>query len=696
MMSYDKPMANNIDSVNTDNPDRRVEKAGSSRMVRVLGRFLPIALLAAMTPVISLPSAMATDAYSDIPSGIHEESVSALAEEGILAGTECEPGRICPDSSVQRWTMAVWLSRAVDGTEPPAVTSTRFTDVDPATDWWAPHVERLAVLDITKGCASSRYCPDTDVTRQQMASFLVRAFDLESAGSFGFTDTGSSSHAADIDALAAAGITNGCSQNPLRFCPGETVTRAQMATFLARALNLVDLPGDPSSTGATTTTTTPDGAGATGPTGSQTIPGDLNLPPGSHNTAPPPPSPRESQSLGQIQVTRVPATAALEWYEQPANIQTRGEHFVDVFYCDPKGRFKTNNLSDAVELLDDTVGLFYQWQSSGLFEFTFRPGRILRPTTAQPCINQIRNNNLSASYLIISDDHDRVDLATVNIARALAFKGWTGERGSKAAVLWGSSGPTGLEVDSIPHRDYYLISVIDALAHTHLAVGHYPAGLGGNFGACVGSLLSSILSGSFTAAEYNLGRPKTPQDFDGRIALSCLHIHLLGWPRTSTNCVLLHSWSTPEIREFTVGEGSATLKWDPPNLLSYDRPLTGYYVILSNVTSEGVPDEIIKLHRLDAAATQLTMTGLSPIIHHLELYPLYAALAEPFTIPFNHFGIQAPAGQVLGEPASSSIWVPSEGRYRSYKNSDRYNIRRFTPRLPSTTVKVTDGNYILG
>jgi hypothetical protein len=69
-----------------------------------------------------------------------------------------------------------------------------------------------------------------------MAAFLVRALDLPKAGSQGFTDTGGSVFKADIDALAKAGITKGC--NPpanTRFCPGETVTRGQMAAFLDRA-----------------------------------------------------------------------------------------------------------------------------------------------------------------------------------------------------------------------------------------------------------------------------------------------------------------------------------------------------------------------------------------------------------------------------------------------------------------------------
>jgi hypothetical protein len=67
-----------------------------------------------------------------------------------------------------------------------------------------------------------------------MAAFLVRALELP-AGPGGFTDTTTSEFAADIAALAAAGVTRGC--NPPandRFCPNDPVTRGQMAGFLHR------------------------------------------------------------------------------------------------------------------------------------------------------------------------------------------------------------------------------------------------------------------------------------------------------------------------------------------------------------------------------------------------------------------------------------------------------------------------------
>ena len=218
---------------------RRPVKPGWKR------RALWAALLAA-AGLVWAAGASAQDAFEDDDGGAHEPAIDALAEEGVLEGTECGRGRICPGGPFHRWVMGVWIIRALG--ERPSQADTRFTDVA-AGSWWAPHVERLAEMGVTSGCSAAplRYCPDRPVTRGQMAAFLVRAFDLDPGSSAGFTDTARSPHAANIDALAAARITSGCSAAPLRYCPDRPVTRGQMATFLARALGLVAVPAPPQS-----------------------------------------------------------------------------------------------------------------------------------------------------------------------------------------------------------------------------------------------------------------------------------------------------------------------------------------------------------------------------------------------------------------------------------------------------------------
>ena len=187
------------------------------------------------------PAAARVSDFADVAAaGPHAAAVEALEADGILADTGCAEGAFCPDEPLSRWVMAVWLVRAVDGQPPPDTEFTIFADVEKGA-WWAGYVERLAELGITVGCEVDplMYCPSQSVTRAEMASFLTRAFALEPADSAGFADTAGNPHEEDINALAASGITVGCGVAPARYCPAGTVTRAQMATFLARALKLV-------------------------------------------------------------------------------------------------------------------------------------------------------------------------------------------------------------------------------------------------------------------------------------------------------------------------------------------------------------------------------------------------------------------------------------------------------------------------
>ena len=180
--------------------------------------------------------------FTDVDdTNVHKPAIDALAAQGVFVDTECGDQLFCPDLPMTRWAMAVWILRILADEPDTVVGVSRFADIDPGR-WWIRYVERLFDRKITIGCKLDplRYCPDRPVARSQMASFLVRALDLEPAPAAGFTDTEGSVHAANIDALFAAGITIGCTTEPLRYCPDEPLTRAQMATFLYRMAPRVD------------------------------------------------------------------------------------------------------------------------------------------------------------------------------------------------------------------------------------------------------------------------------------------------------------------------------------------------------------------------------------------------------------------------------------------------------------------------
>ena len=193
-----------------------------------------VALAASVAPIGAGVHAVPVDAGG---AGVHAGAVRDLAPLGVFEGTHCASGDWCWGEPVERVVAAVWLVRVLDTGDSGVVSGvSRFADVD-ASDRWAGHVERLAELGITVGCSEEPllFCPDKAVSRAQMASFLVRAFGLGEAPSAGFGDTAGSVHEGSIDALFAAGVTVGCQAEPSLFCPLHSTTRAQMASFLNRA-----------------------------------------------------------------------------------------------------------------------------------------------------------------------------------------------------------------------------------------------------------------------------------------------------------------------------------------------------------------------------------------------------------------------------------------------------------------------------
>ena len=120
---------------------------------------------------------------------------------------------------------------------PQPATDADFFDDDASS----PHqdgINRLAQADIANGCSTASFCPNASVTRGQMAAFIARALDLPAASVDAFSDDGRSLHEGSINALAAVNITGGCDAGrPQRFCPDATVTRAQMAAFLVRMMD---------------------------------------------------------------------------------------------------------------------------------------------------------------------------------------------------------------------------------------------------------------------------------------------------------------------------------------------------------------------------------------------------------------------------------------------------------------------------
>jgi hypothetical protein len=174
-------------------------------------------------------AAVFTPPFSDDDGSVHESDIAELHRRGITRG--CAPERYCPDRPVTRGELATMLVRSFGLT---GSSTSQFTDTS-----HSEHADAIAVLaetGITKGCGPNQFCPDRYVTRGELATFFTRLLELPAESGPGFVDVAGTEHSSAIGALAASGITRGCSGD--RFCPESPVTRGQLASFLLRAIDL--------------------------------------------------------------------------------------------------------------------------------------------------------------------------------------------------------------------------------------------------------------------------------------------------------------------------------------------------------------------------------------------------------------------------------------------------------------------------
>jgi len=102
--------------------------------------------------------------------------IQGIFNDGITAG--CGNGNYCPNSPNTRAQMSVFVVKAQQGgnfVPPPA--QGIFGDV-PANDPFAPWIEYLYNQGVTAGCGGGNFCPNANISNGQMATFLVKAFNI--------------------------------------------------------------------------------------------------------------------------------------------------------------------------------------------------------------------------------------------------------------------------------------------------------------------------------------------------------------------------------------------------------------------------------------------------------------------------------------------------------------------------------------
>ncbi|MPZ54540.1 MAG: hypothetical protein GEU79_17740, partial [Acidimicrobiia bacterium] len=182
-----------------------------------------------------------SDVFVDDEDSPYEDAINRSASAGITTG--CNPpanDRFCPDERVTRSQLLEFLKAGIDLGPAPV----NFEDIDESV--FERDILWLAAAGITTGCnppVNDRFCPQDPVTRGEMAAFITRALHLPAAVGDHFSDDDSSVFEDDIERVAAAGITMCC--NPPEndhFCPESAITRGEMAAFLTRGLELPPAP----------------------------------------------------------------------------------------------------------------------------------------------------------------------------------------------------------------------------------------------------------------------------------------------------------------------------------------------------------------------------------------------------------------------------------------------------------------------
>lgn len=170
--------------------------------------------------------------------------IENLAARGVSSGCGGSPPLYCPEANVTRGEMAVLLLRSKEGGSyvPPPCTTPLFTDI-PCSHPLAPWINELARRGVTAGCGGGYYCPNLEVSRAQMAVFLLAT--KEGAGwtpdptctTAPFNDVPCSTpFAIWIRELVVRGITAGCGSGS--YCPVNPVNQAQMSVFLSVTFGL--------------------------------------------------------------------------------------------------------------------------------------------------------------------------------------------------------------------------------------------------------------------------------------------------------------------------------------------------------------------------------------------------------------------------------------------------------------------------
>jgi len=206
----------------------------------VLGAVPPVQAADAPCPD---PALLPPTPFEDLVSATHRKAIICSGWYDLAHGTT--QSRFSPRTAVRRDQMASFLARTLvtAGSPLPSKPPQPFTDV--AASAHRDAIAQMAEIGLVEGTGDGVYEPSEPVKRGQMAAFLIRlaarsGIEEAKAGSEAddaFTDDDGTAHEAEINQAVALGLAQGTAETS--FSPGRPVRREQMASFLARLLELL-------------------------------------------------------------------------------------------------------------------------------------------------------------------------------------------------------------------------------------------------------------------------------------------------------------------------------------------------------------------------------------------------------------------------------------------------------------------------
>lgn len=206
-------------------------------MMRVRSIWL-VALVGAILLVSSPQPATASSsgAFTDDDNSRYEPFIESAVGYGLT--DSCNPpesDRFCPNHMVTRGTLALMLSRAVGAH---AGTGDHFFDDNDHEAEAA--IEALTAAGVPMGCDVERSCPDSAVTRAEMAGLIAAALDWDlSTSNTRYRDVADTDHSGALAELANRGALEACDAPVGReLCPNRLVKRGEAAFAVVAALGL--------------------------------------------------------------------------------------------------------------------------------------------------------------------------------------------------------------------------------------------------------------------------------------------------------------------------------------------------------------------------------------------------------------------------------------------------------------------------